>query len=278
MVAAKAVRGYEKAMLFTVSKVFWLFADPGNLLLVALCLGAVLSWSRWRRAGRWLISVAAVASLAVATIPVGNWLMLSLENRFPVVRDLPPTIDGIISLGGVVNPWVTKARGQLAIGGTVERLTEFAALARRYPRAKLIFTGGSDSLFDQKIKEADVLAPFLNVLGLDAGRVILENKSRNTYENALFTHALANPQPNETWILVTTAWHMPRAYGSFRKAGWRVIPYPVDFNFKGDEQFDLFFHLPSGLSRLAGGLHEWLGLLSYWAMDRTISVFPAAGD
>ena len=265
-------------MLFTLSKVLWFFADPGNLLLIALCLGAVLLWSRWRRAGRWLISATAVAGLAAATVPMGNWLMLSLENRFPVVHDLPPRIDGIISLGGVVNPSVTKARGQLAIGGAVERLTEFAALARRYPQAKLIFTGGSGSLFDQKVKEANVLAPFLDVLGLDASRVILENKSRNTYENALFTHALANPQPDENWILITTARHMPRAYGSFRKAGWRVMPYPVDFSFKGDEKFDLFFHLRSGLSGLAGGLHEWLGLFSYWAMDRTVSVFPAAED
>jgi len=273
-----AARRYDRPMLFTLSKVFWFFADPGNLLLVALCLGAVLLWSRWRRAGRWLVSAAAAAGLAAATIPMGNWLMLSLENRFPVVHDLPSRVDGIISLGGVVNPWVTKARGQLAIGGSVERLTEFAALARRYPQAKLIFTGGSGSLFDQKVKEADVLAPFLDVLGLDAGRVILENKSRNTYENALFTHALANPQPDETWILITTAWHMPRAYGSFRKAGWQVIPYPVDFNFKGDEQFDLLFNLRSGLSRLAGGLHEWLGLFSYWVMGRTVSVFPAAED
>ena len=278
MVAATAVCDYVRAMLFSLSKVFWFFADPGNLLLIALCLGAVLLWSRWRRAGRWLISAAAVAGLAAATIPLGNWLTLTLENRFPVVRDLPARVDGIISLGGVVNPWVTQARGQLAIGGSVERLTEFAALARRYPRAKLIFSGGSGSLFDQKIKEADVLATFLDVLGLDAGRVMLENKSRNTYESALYAHALANPQPDETWILVTTAWHMPRAFGCFRKVGWRVIPYPVDFNFRGDEQFDLFFHLRSGLSRLAGGLHEWIGLFSYWLMDRTVAVFPAAGD
>jgi uncharacterized SAM-binding protein YcdF (DUF218 family) len=264
--------------MFILSKVFWFFADPGNLLLVALCLGAILLWSRWRRAGRWLISAAAVAGLTAATIPVGNWLMLSLENRFPVVHDLPSRVDGIISLGGVVNPWVTQARGQLAIGGSVERLTEFSALARRYPEAKLIFAGGSGSLFDQKIKEADVLSPFLDILGLDPERVKLENKSRNTYESALFAHALANPQPGETWILVTTAWHMPRAFGCFRKVGWTVIPFPVDFNFKGDEQFDLFFHLRSGLSRLAGGLHEWLGLISYWVMDRTVSIFPAPGD
>jgi uncharacterized SAM-binding protein YcdF (DUF218 family) len=265
-------------MLFSLSKVFWFFAEPGNLLIIALCLGAVLLWSRWRRAGRWLISAAALAGFAVATIPVGGWLTLTLENRFPVVRDLPPRVDGIISLGGVVNPWVTKARGQLALGGSVERLTEFAALARRYPGAKLIFAGGSGSLFDQTVKEADVLAPFLDVLGLDADRVMLENKSRNTYESALFTHALANPGPDEVWILVTTAWHMPRAFGCFRKAGWRVIPYPVDFNYKGDEQFGLSFNLRSGLSRLAGGLHEWLGLFFYWLMDRTVTVFPAPGD
>ena len=262
-------------MFFQLSKIFWFFANPGNLLLVTLAVGVVLTWTRWRRAGLWLVALVTLASLAAATVPVGNWMQASLENRFPVVRNLPDRVDGIIALGGVVNPWVTKARGQLALGGTVERLTEFAVLARRYPEAKLIFTGGSGSLFQTEVKEADVLEPMLGLLGLDPRRIVLENQSRNTYENAVFTRRLADPRPGETWVLVTTASHMPRAVGCFRKAGWRVVPYPVDFNFRGDEEFGLTFNFIGGLARLSGGLHEWLGLTFYWLTGKTDALFPA---
>ena len=262
-------------MFFIVSKVAWFLVNPGNLLAIVLGLGAWLLWTRWRRAGRWLVSLAVIAALAMATLPLGARLFLPLENRFPVARDLPERIDGIIALGGVVDQFVTVARGQVALGGAVERLTEFAALARRYPDARLVFTSGSGDLVRQDVKEADVLRPFFDVLGLDADRIVFENQSRNTYENAVVTLELVKPDSGETWILVTSAFHMPRAVGCFRRAGWRVIPYPVDFNFTGDEIYEVSFDLVSGIGSFAGGLHEWLGLTFYWLTGKTDAFFPA---
>ena len=264
-------------MFFIVSKVAWFIVNPGNLLLIVLGLGGCLLWTRWRRAGRWLVSLAVLAALAMATLPLGTRLYLPLENRFPVAGDLPERIDGIIALGGVVDQFVTVARGQVALGGTAERLTEFAALARRYPDARLVFTGGSGDLVRQGVKEADVLRPFFDVLGLDAERILFENQSRNTYENAVVTFGLVKPKPGERWILVTSAFHMPRAVGCFRRVGWRVIPYPVDFNFEGDETFELAFDLAGGINAFAGGLHEWLGLTFYWLTGKTDTFFPAPG-
>ncbi len=274
-VAAFAASDYHLPMFFYLSKIFWFIVNPANVLLFLLCLGAWLSWTRWRRTGRWLLGLAALFALFLASVPLGANLLLGLENRFPTVRQLPDKVDGIISLGGVVNQFITRARGQVALGGSVERLTEFATLARRYPEAKLVFTGGSGRIFNQDIKEAEVLEPFLETLGLDPKRVILENQSRNTYENALNTYKLVRPGPDETWILVTSASHMPRSVGSFRKAGWRVIPYPVDYNFKGDEQFELSFNLGTGMGMLNGGLHEWAGLFFYWLAGRSDDLFPA---
>ncbi len=273
--ARPAPWGCHSIMFFIVSKVAWFFADPGNLLLIVLGLGVWLLWTRWRRAGRWLVSLAALAALAMATLPLGARLFLPLENRFPVAGDLPKRIDGIITLGGVVDQFVTRARGQVALGGAVERLTEFAALARRYPDARLVFTSGSGDLFRQDVKEADVLGPFLDVLGLDRGRILFENQSRNTYENAVLTFGLVRPDPGEKWILITSAFHMPRAVGCFRRAGWRVIPYPVDFDLRGDETFDVSFDFVDGIDSFAGGLHEWLGLTFYWLTGRTDAFFPA---
>ena len=264
-------------MFFVISKVAWFIVNPGNLFLIALGLGVWLLWTRWRRAGRWLVSLAVLAALAMATLPLGTRLYLPLENRFPVAGDLPGRIDGIIALGGVVDQFVTVARGQVTLTGAVERLTEFAALARRYPDARLVFTGGSGDLVRQGVKEADVLRPFFDVLGLDVERIVFENQSRNTYENAVATFGLVKPKPGERWILVTSAFHMPRAVGCFRRVGWPVIPYPVDFNFEGDETFELAFDFAGGINAFAGGVHEWLGLTFYWLTGKTDTFFPAPG-
>ena len=262
-------------MFFTLSKLLWVVFHPGNLLLLSLCIGVVLLWTRWRRAGRYLLSLTAAAAFLLATIPIGTALSMALEDRFPIPRHLPPKVDGIISLGGVVDQFITEARNQIAVGGGVERLTELAALARRYPGARLVYSSGSGSLLRQDIKEADVIDPFLRFLGLDPARVIRENRSRNTYENAVMARDLVRPGTGETWILITSAFHMPRAVGCFRRAGWRVIPYPVDFAYRGDETLTIEFSLTGGIGGLAGALHEWIGLIAYRLSDRTNAFFPA---
>ncbi|MEE8394256.1 MAG: YdcF family protein [Rhodospirillales bacterium] len=261
-------------MFFTLSKVFWFLADPANMLLAMLCLGAALMWTGWRNFGRRLIGLAALLALATAILPVGAFMLVKLENRFPIVTELPGRVDGVISIGGVANQFITMDRGQISLNGSVERLTEFAALGRRYPKARLVFSGGSGNLLRQEIKEADVLGPFLESLGLEPGRVIFENQSRNTFENAVKTKEAVNPGPGETWVLITSAFHMPRSVGVFRKAGWRVIPYPVDFGFERDEALKFSFSLGSGLGRLRAGLHEWLGLVFYWLSGKSEDFFP----
>jgi len=261
-------------MFFYLSKILWFFADPGNLLLIALCLGALLMASPWQRIGRNLVYAAAVFALLVAVLPVGQAMFIALENRFPVAQEPPSRVDGIVVLGGVVEQVVSVKRGQLAIGGAAERITELATLVRLYPNSKIVFTGGSGNLLFPDIKEADVIQPLLDVLGLPPGRVAMENRSRNTHENALFTKELAEPKQGETWMLVTSAFHMPRAVGSFRKAGWQIVPYPVDFRTRGDEHFAPHFNLLGGLSSLSGALHEWLGLTFYYLSGKTDALFP----
>ncbi len=262
-------------MFFELAKIGGAVVEPGNLLTVLLCAGAVFSWTRRRRLGRWLVTLAALGALVFATVPFGAGMIRALENRFPAVRELPAEVDGIVALGGVVNPWVTEARGQLSLGGGIERLTELAALGRRYPSAKLIFSGGSGDPLRQELKEAEMVKPYLESIGLDPTRVILEAEARNTYENAQFTYRLARPKADETWVLITSAVHMPRAVGSFRKAGWTILPYPVDYNLMPEKDFALRFSLRGVLSSADGGIHEWLGLLMYRLTGRTDTLFPA---
>ncbi len=262
-------------MFFTLSKVLWFLADPGNLLLIALVVGVVLLWTRWRAAGRAVLTLALAGAVFFSVVPIGSWLFADLENRFPVVDQPPERVDGIVVLGGVLSQKITRDRGQITVNDAVERLLAFAQLAQRYPTATLVFSGGSGSLLNQDLKEAHFVAPLLARLGVDPGRVLFEDRARNTAENATFSHALADPQPGETWLLITSAFHMPRAVGCFRRAGWTVVPYPVDFHTTGPaDEISVRFNFLSGLGSFRAALHEWLGLLAYWLTDRTDTLLP----
>ncbi len=264
-------------MFFMLSKILWALVNPGNLLLLLLILGAVLLWTRWRRFGRWLVGFCTVAFLVLAVAPVGMWALGILENRFPPLVDLPGRVDGIIVAGGIVDPVTSRDRGQLSIGGAAERVYEMAVLLRRYPKARLVFSGGSGSLLYQEYKEAKAVVPLLRQLGVDTGRVIFEDQSRNTAENATLSYRMVQPKKGERWLLVTSAFHMPRAVGSFRQVGWEVTPYPVDYQTRKTLVLPLHFNFAGGVGSLGGAVHEFLGLLFYWLDGKTGELFPGPG-
>ncbi len=261
-------------MFFSLSKILWFLVNPGNVLLILLIIGVLLLWTRWRRLGRGLVAAVAAVGLFLAVVPVGSWMLGVLEDRFPPLNELPVRVDGIIVAGGVVDPVMTRDRGQTAINGAVERLFEMAKLAERYPRARMVFSGGSGSLLYPDEKEAPLVIPLLRQLGVDPGRVIFEDQSRNTAENAVFSRRLAKPKPGETWLLITSAFHMPRTVGSFRQAGWRVTPYPVDYHTRGERALPFRFNFNVGVGLLNRALHEYLGLLFYWLNGKTDELFP----
>ena len=265
----------DETALHIVSKVGWWLFAPANLMLIVLFVGVALLWSRWRRAGRLLLSVTLVAVALLAILPLSDWGVAPLENRFPQPRELPARITGIITLGGVVNPTLTKNRGQVALMHGAERLTEFVALARRYPEARLVFTGGSGSLMNPALKEAPVARQLIDSLGFDTSRIIFEDQSRNTYENALLTRDLIKPKAGEIWVLVTSALHMPRSVGVFQAAGWNIIPYPVDYLTHGKGGRTFRFDLQRGLNAFRLAAREWTALVVYRVLGRTKALFPA---
>ena len=260
-------------MSFVASKLFWWTVNPGNVLLALLCLGLVALLAGRRRLGVWLIGLVTVLCLAVTVLPLGSWLLRPLENRFPAV-DVPDRLDGIIVLGGAINPILSAARRQPVLTDSAERLFAFVALARRHPEARLVFTGGSAAVVDTIDREADVARVVFEGLGLEPGRVAFERESRNTYENAVFSKRAIEPKPDERWLLITSAYHMPRAVGCFRAQGWPVIAYPVDYGTSPEGD-------PPSLSLLAGldGVHwalrEWIGLVFYYAAGRIPELLPA---
>ncbi len=266
-------------MFFEISKYLWLLIDPLNLVLPVIVIGAVLLWSRWQRTARAIVTGLTVFLLLISVLPVGGWMIWTLKSRFPAVRKLLRDVNGIIVLSGSFDQAGTEQHGQFSVTGSAERLTEFARLARLYPGARLVFSGGSD-IPGQRLLEADLAKRFFSDLDLDVGRIVFEKSSRNTFENATLTKALipATDVSGKTWLLITSAFHMPRAVGSFRKAGWRVLPYPVDFRTGLKPAFTGGIDVTGAHGQLSLGIHEWGGLAAYRLMERTDAWLPARDD
>lgn len=261
-------------MFFVFSKTLSFFLDPANIILLAMIVGVGLLWTRYIRLARWWLTATVLLTVFLAVVPLGRLLVNVLENRFETARTLPNDVEGIIVLGGVVDQFLSQNRGLTAVNSAVERLTAFADLADRYPDAKLVFTGGSGVLTDQSLKEADFAAPVLKRMGVPLDRVIFENQSRNTAENASMSREIVAPAQRGIWILVTSAFHMPRAVGVFRENGWRVFAYPVDYVTRREAGPFLQLGLRSGLNALAAAAREWTGLTFYWLTGRTNDFFP----
>jgi uncharacterized SAM-binding protein YcdF (DUF218 family) len=261
-------------LLFVASKVFWSLARPNTLALVLAVLGAALLW-RGRRFGRWPLALGLGWYVAVFVLPVSALLTLPLEDRF--ARPVPPpeAVTGVVVLGGAVEQQLTEARGIPALNGAAERMTEAVALARRYPQARIVFTGGSSAIVPGGPTEADTARRLFADLGLPPERLVFEDESRNTWENAVLTRRAAEPRPGETWLLVTSASHMPRAMGCFRQAGWQVTPWPVNYTTARDPALWWQWPFPTRLNHAEWALREWVGLVAYRLMGRTDALFPA---
>jgi uncharacterized SAM-binding protein YcdF (DUF218 family) len=263
-------------MFFVLAKVLGFFALPSNILISLGVLGLVLMPTRFARGGRQL-AITALILLAIAGLsPLGNALILPLEERFPQWDAGRGAPTGIISLGGALDTVVSQPRGEVALNEAAERMTAVAELARRYPDARIVFSGGSGRIVYDGVTEASLAARLFESFGIAKERVTLEDKSRDTDENARFTKELQQPKPGERWLLVTSAHHMPRSVGVFRAAGFPVEAYPVDYRTRG--AIDLlrpFSSVGEGLRRTDTAAREWVGLLAYWLTGRTAELFPA---
>jgi len=260
--------------MFIVSKVIGVLTQPANLALLALVVGVALLFSRRAKLGRGMLAALTAALMLVAVLPWEDYLIAPLERRFPPPQAMPEQVDGIVALGGAIDPELSAVWGQPSLNGAAERVTALMQLGRRYPTARLVYTGGSGSVNAQQFKEAPAAKALFDSLGMETGRVVFEARSRNTWENATLTKELVTPRPGETWLLVTSASHMPRSVGAFRAAGWQVIAYPVDYASSG-RNAGLRFSLGGGLGALGAAIHEWQGLVYYRWRGWSDSWYPS---
>lgn len=261
-------------LFFYLSKIVWAMLSPDSFLLYLLLAGVLCLFLQKLRPAKVLLYLTAVLLLLIAFLPIGQWFLYPLETRFPANPPLPATVDGIILLGGTIQPQLSAAWMQSELTSSAEREITFAQMARQYPQARLLMTGGNGNLSDQEFREADISPTLLAALGVDTGRVVFERNSRNTYENALNSKPLILPQPDENWLLITSAYHMPRSAGIFCRQGWRVLPWPVDHQTSKATLMRIGLNLGVNLNTLRVALHEWAGLLAYYMTDKTTEVLP----
>jgi uncharacterized SAM-binding protein YcdF (DUF218 family) len=262
-------------VFFYLAKTFWFFVQPLNLAIFLLLAGMVAALLRWRR----LAGIGSVFGILVLVVSswtsFGAMILNPLEERFQRPTRLPEKIDGIIVLGGGMEGAINLARGGYELNNGGDRFVEAAVLARRFPDARILLSGGVGTVLLEGEPDADMAARFLAALGIPRERMILENRSRNTAENAEFSKELVDPQTAEAWLLVTSGFHMPRSVGLFRKAGFRVIPWATDYRTSGTEGIGLFRDNPlDALENTSTAVREWIGLAAYWVSGRTDTLFP----
>ena len=270
----RMVRASMDTVFFLASKIIWALISPDSLIVILGVSAWVAAILNWQRISRSLLASCALLLLLIGFFPVGEWLIAPLENRFTSNVALPNEVDGIVVLGGAISPRMSNIWQQAELGDGADRLTNFLYLARLYPDAQLVFTGGSGSVTEQDFKEAEMARILFDQLGLAERAIIYESESRNTSENARNSKELVSPGEAENWLLITSAFHMPRSVGVFCKEGWKVQAYPVDHYSQRGNLLRPDFSLSENLSVLKTAIREWVGLVAYRLSGRTDRLLP----
>lgn len=255
--------------MFILSKILGALAQPLAWVAALLFLGLML-FARRPLLARRLMTTALALLLLMGWQPLPDLLIRHLEQQY---AEISPQADlrgyiGMIVLGGATESGdVAQAHTQPLLNGAAERMTTPVAALLHHPHLRVVFTGGEGELLGRGPSEADRAQVFFNSMGLSGRQIEFESASRTTYENAILTAQLPGVDNTQPWLLVTSAWHMPRSMATFVKAGWNVTAYPVDFR-TGVSTPWTDYSLRNGVDRWQLVLHELLGLAAYQATGR----------
>lgn len=247
-------------MFFVISKLVWFVLKPVTLLTLLLIGGFVFRRRNFIKRG---VLFVAVAALFLGLVPVGPFLVQQLEQRHKLPDRLPEKIDGVVVLGGGLDTELSAEYDQPQFTNWSGRFFTLLQLAKRYPDARIVYSGGTGNLVRQDYKEADIARKMLENLGLDTDRLIFENKSRNTYENMVFTKQAVQPKKGENWLLVTSAFHMPRSVAVIKSNGWNVIPYPAGYIEGRNLTIGNFGDILGNYWKLEIAAKEFVGIIAY---------------
>lgn len=249
-------------MYFIISKTIGRLLLPPDLFFVIGIVGLTLLFTRYSLLGTRLVLCVFSALVICGLLPLGAALLVPLENRYPAWRPSPEAPTGIVVLGGGIDEYLSEERGETVPDRAFARLIAAAKLARQYPNSRIIYTGGSSNLSGKDIREADYAGQAFEDLGIPKSRVEIERDARNTAENALRTKVLASPKQGDRWLLLTSAYHMPRSVELFRKAGFVVEPVPTDWQTGLESPWRL--DPLKRLGQVKTASREWIGLAVLW--------------
>ncbi|PDT53726.1 MULTISPECIES: YdcF family protein [Sinorhizobium] len=261
--------------MFLASKIFWLIAQPLSVAFFSILFGVLLIFSRFRRSGGIFASLGLLVLFLSLFTTAGPYFLQILEDRFPRPLAPPAEISCIIVLGGAFENVVIASRGGIEFNQAADRFIEAVRLAKAYPAARVLVSGGDGSITGAYEGDARASQGFFGAFGIAADRVIREEASRTTFENARYTRDLLATNGLERCALVTSAYHMPRSIGLFRANGIEVVPWPADYRTSGKVRLGFDFTQPSLNAQLATtAAKEWTGLLAYYLLGRTQTLLP----
>lgn len=255
--------------MFIASKLLSFATQPLAWVMIFL-LGGLLCMSVHRRGGVGLCWTALCVLLLTGWTLPADTLLRQLEDQHPppVAGSDLQKYTGLVVLGGALEPgYVWLTHDQIALNDAAERMIVPIALMQRYPHLRVLFTGGEGEMVSTGPKEAARAKVFFDNMGILPQRVLYESVSRNTHENAVFSAAVPGVNPADSWLLLTSAYHMPRALATFRKAGWNVTPYPVDYQ-TGTSTSWTNYSLTRNPKKWHLALHEMAGLIAYRLIGR----------
>ncbi len=244
----------------------WWIINIDSLFVLLILIGTVFLFLRCKRRGKTLIAGGTAGLVFFAIVPIGLWIFENLENRFPQNKQFPNDAKGIILLGGCFDQMTTMARGERAYNLAAGNLIKFVELAREHPDLQLVYTGNAF--------EAEQAKETFQALGVNLDRILFEGNSKDTKDNAAKTAELIKPSSDEKWVLVASAYHMPRAMGLFQKNDFNVFPYPVDYHTPGKYEMWFFIGLKMNLDAWHVCSREWLGMTINYILGRSNEFYP----
>lgn len=250
-------------MFFALSKIFWLLCSPLTFIGLLILGGSILILARRERWGRRILAAGCGLFLVCGFLPVGSNLMVALENKYVKPSPLPDKVKGIIVLGGMSDGTLTASHDEVNLNDNAERLTAMIELSRHYPQAQVIFTSGPGFAEESSYKESRNIEKLLKQIGISTSRFIFEEQARNTFENMTYSREIAHPQPGDTWLLVTSAFHMPRSVAIFTAGDWAVIPYPAGYIEEGEYRIKPSLDLLGNFYKLHVATREIVGIIAY---------------
>lgn len=250
-------------LFFYSAKILGWFLKIDNLLVLGVIITIYLFWSKRTKLAKRATIALALSLALLSNLGLSYAALRTLEEKYPIPSILcNDGYEGVIVLGGGINPGlIAEQRGQVQLNEAGERITKALELLNKCPEFQLIYSTFSGSLRPQGLSESESAEIFFKEQGVSQSRLIFENKSRSTFENAKYSYDLVKPE-NQKWILVTSASHLPRAITTFERFAWTAIPYPVDYRSEKSGKFGVF-QVKLAISNWNIVIHEYFGAVAY---------------